>query len=133
MSEINRGISEGVTPTAKVINFEAAKGRRLEYTQKQALKGIDTVRSAITPISTEVFTEANQPPQSGRRVAVSASTGRAGEIRPPAESTNIVVDLQKARENRILNKLNTGVTPETHTFTPPEGVCSGSVSMPSSA
>jgi hypothetical protein len=36
MSEINRGMPEGLPPKATVINFEAAKGRRLEEKIKQA-------------------------------------------------------------------------------------------------
>jgi hypothetical protein len=103
MSEINRGIPEGGTPTAKVIDFEAAKGKRLERTQKQAITGFDAVRTDVTPIFTEVPAESNQPPQGGRRVEFSASTGKAGEIRPLAENTYTVIDLQKARENRLLN------------------------------
>jgi hypothetical protein len=116
-----RGIPEGVTPTAKVINFEAAKEKRLERTQEQALTGVDAVRTAFTPLSTEVPTEANQPPQSGRRVEFSSSAGKTGERRPLAENTHTVIDLQKARENRLLNEPDTGVRPETHIFTPSEG------------
>jgi hypothetical protein len=108
MSEITRGIPEGVTPTAKGINFEAAKEKRLERTKKQALTGVDAVRTAFTPLSTEVPTEANQPPQSGRRVEFSSSAGKTGESRPLAENTHTVIDLQKARENRLLNEPDTG-------------------------
>ena len=110
MSEITRGIPEGVAPTAKVINFEATEGRRFEFTQKQSLTRVDAVRPATTPISTEIFTEANQPPQDGKRVEFSAPTGKAGEIRPLAENTHTVIDSQKARENRILNEPDTGVS-----------------------
>jgi hypothetical protein len=117
MSEINRGISEGVRPTGKVIDFEAAKEKYRERTQKQALTGVDGFRTAFTPLSTEIPTEANQPPQSGRRVELSSSPRTTGESRPLAENTHTVIDLQKARENRILNQqVDTGVSLEPNTI-----------------
>ena len=119
-SEINKGIPETVTQQAKVIDFEAARGRRFERTQKQALTGVDRSRTAFTPISTEVPTEANQPPQDGKRVELSSSAGKTGEIRPLAENTHTVIDFQKARENRLVDDPDTGAIPETHTFTPHE-------------
>ena len=102
MSEINKRIPETVTQQAKVIDFEAARGRRFERTQKQALTGVDRSRTAFTPISTEVPTEANQPPQDGKRVELSSSAGKTGESRPLAENTHTVIDFQKARENRLV-------------------------------
>jgi hypothetical protein len=102
MSEINKRIPETVTQQAKAIDFKAARGKRFERTQKQALTGVDRSRTAFTPISTEVPTEANQPPQNGKRVELSSSAGKTGEIRPLAENTHTVIDFQKARENRLV-------------------------------
>ena len=116
MSEINKRIPETVTQQAKVIDFEAARGRRFERTQKQALTGVDRSRTAFTPISAEVPTEANQPPQDGKRVELSSSARKTGEIRPLAENTHTVIDFQKARENRLVDDLDTGAIPETHTL-----------------
>jgi hypothetical protein len=111
MSEINRGIPEGVTQKATIINFEAAKGKRLEEknrqtqwvqerTQKQPVTEVD----AATPASSSVTSEVYQFPYSGRRVEFSGKEGEAGENRLPAENTHTVIDLQKARENRFLNE-----------------------------
>jgi len=78
MSEINKRIPETVTQQAKIIDFEAARGRRFERTPKQALTGVDRSRTAFTPISTEIPTEANQAPQDGKRVELSSSAGKTG-------------------------------------------------------
>jgi hypothetical protein len=130
MSEINRGIPEGVTQRAPIIDFEAAKGKRLEAetrqaqwiqerTQQQAVPGVAGDRPAGTPIHTEVPPEADQPPQGGRRVEFSTPTeGQAGENRPLAESTHIVIDFQKAREDGLVtDQANTGILPESNKFT----------------
>jgi hypothetical protein len=126
MSEINRGIPEGVTQKATIINFEAAKGRRLEAetrqakwiqerTQKQPLTDVE----AATPGSAPVTSEAYQSPQSGRRVEFTKKEGEVRENRLPAENTNNIIDIQKARETRFLNEQpDSGVLPESNTFNP---------------
>jgi superfamily I DNA and RNA helicase len=103
MSGINRGIPEGITQKATIIDFEAAKGKRLKRETSHAKK-VEAAHTAFTPLSPEIPTEADQSPQCRRRVKLSASSGKPGKIRPLAESTHTIIDLQKARINRILNE-----------------------------
>jgi hypothetical protein len=123
MSEINRGMPEDVTQKTTIIDFDVTKGKRLEAEarhekrqeriQKYPHAGVEASRTASTSISPEIPTEANKPSPSGRRVEFSASSGKTGEIRPLAESTHTIIDLQKARENRpvgekvVSNSVNT--------------------------
>jgi hypothetical protein len=85
MSEINRGIPEGVTQKARIIDFEAAKGKRLEEksTQTDWLKPDRTPylenQNGITPVKT-----------------------RIGEIPPDADNKGTVIDFQTAREKRLI-------------------------------
>ncbi len=127
MSEINRGIPEGQTPKATIINFEAAKAKRIkektrqshwiqERAQNQPLTRID----AATPAPSPVTTEAYQSAQSGRRVEFTGEEGDARENRLPADTHKTVIDFQKARENRLVDDPDTGARPETQTFTPDE-------------
>jgi hypothetical protein len=114
MSEINRGMPEGVTQKTTIIDLDVAKGKRLESEaghakwqeriQKYSLAGVEASRTAITSISPEIPTEANKPSPSGRRVEFSASAGKTGKIRPLAESTHTIIELQTARENRSVDK-----------------------------
>ena len=123
MSEITRGIPEEAQGKAKIIDFEAAKGKRLEektrhaqWIQERTQKQPFTEGEAANPVSFQFTTEADQPRQKGRRVT---TEGEAGENRPPAENTHMVIDFQKAREKRLLNEqTDAGVSPESDTFPP---------------
>jgi hypothetical protein len=125
MSEINRGIPEGVTQKATIINFEAAKAKRIEektrqshWIQERTQKKPVTRINASTPAPSPVTTEAYQSAQSGRRVEFTGEEGDARENRPPNENTYMVIDIQKARVNRLLKEQsNLGVFPESNTFT----------------
>src|SRR5918999_1321195 len=111
MSEIYRGMPEGVKPTATVINFEAAKGKRLEEknrqaqwiqerTQKQPLSGVD----AAIPVSSQLPTESIHTPKRENKDEFPKNDGETGENRNPADFKNTVIDFQKARENRLINQ-----------------------------
>jgi hypothetical protein len=120
MSEINRGVPESVQQNAKIIDFEAARGKRLEektrhaqWIQERTQKQPFTDGEAAPSASFQFTTEADQPPQKGRQVAFTANEGKAGENRPSAENTHLVIDFQKAREKRLLNE-------QSDTFTPPD-------------
>jgi hypothetical protein len=125
MSEINREIPKGQAPKATIINFEAAKAKRIEEktrharwiqerTQNQPLTRIDATTPAPSPVTTETY----QSAQSGRRVEFTGEEGDARENRPPNENTYMVIDIQKARVNRLLKEQsNLGVFPESNTFT----------------
>jgi hypothetical protein len=117
MSEMNRGIPEGVTHKGTIIHFEAAKEKRREEknrqtqwiqerTPKYPFTGVDAAAPASSPFPSEAY----PIPQSGGRVAFTRNEGEAGENRLPAENTHTVIDFQKARENRFLNVSDTGVS-----------------------
>ena len=102
MSEINREIPEGQISQATIINFEAAKAKRIEEktrqshwiqerAQNQPLTRIDATTPAPSPVTTEVY----QSAQSGRRVEFTGEEGDTRENRPPNENTYMVIDIQK--------------------------------------
>ena len=77
---------EGITPKAKIINFEAAKGNLYEQT------------------SSQLPTEAGQSPQGEKRDEFSAPEGETRGIQYPAEIKNNVIDFNAAREKRLIVK-----------------------------
>jgi hypothetical protein len=111
MSEINRGIPEGVTQKATIINFEAAKGRRLEEKNKQAQwlqeRGKQSTAQpvdATSPSITNDFDKLETKPRVETQGEIIPPESQTGEIQPPAETTNTIIDFQKAREDRLVNK-----------------------------
>src|SRR5687767_7529534 len=109
MSEINRGMPEGLPPKATVINFEAAKGRRLEEKIKQA-KWIQERTQApiahrpegIALGASQSRTEAIQTPHPKQDEFNAESENEGRENRYSANTQNNVIDLDKAREKRFL-------------------------------
>ena len=110
MSEINRGIPEGVTHKATVINFEAAKEKRFaeknRYTQwlqdrreQPVFKPVD-IQSPVITRDVNTLEPKPDPEKQGRIIPPDPQTG---EIPPPAESTNNIIDFQAWRENRLVN------------------------------
>jgi hypothetical protein len=77
---------EGVTPKAKIINIEAAKGNLYEQT------------------SSQFPTEAGQSPPGEKRDEFSAPEGETRGIQPRAEIKNNVIDINTAREKRLIDK-----------------------------
>src|SRR5688572_3593096 len=97
MSEINRGIPEGVTQKATVINFEAAKEKHLVEKNRQAqwlqecgeqpiFKPVD-VHSPVIARDVNKFEPKPDPEKQGRIILPEPQTG---EILSPAENTNIL-------------------------------------------
>jgi hypothetical protein len=111
MSEINRGIPEGVTQKATIIDFEAAKGRRLEEKNRQAAwlqerEKRSTVKpvDANSPPITNDFDKPETKPRFEKQSEIIPPEPQTGEIQTPAETTNTIIDFQTAREDRLVSK-----------------------------
>ena|SRR5688572_7410109 len=112
MSEINRGIPEGVTQKATIIDFEAAKGKRIEENNRQtqwlqerreqqpAIKPVET----HSPANTNAFSQLETKPHLEKKDEIITPKAQIGEIQPPAETTNTLIDFQTARENRLVSQ-----------------------------
>ena len=108
MLEINRGIPEGVTQKAGIIDFEAAKGKRLEEKNRHANwlqeRGQQPVKpvDANSPAFPQVYSERGQKPYSEKNLEITPVETHTGQIQPPAEIKNNVINFQAARENRFI-------------------------------
>jgi hypothetical protein len=111
MSEINQGIPEGVTQKATIINFEAAKGKRSGEKNRQAkwlrergkrstVKPVD----GNTPANTNDFDKLEAKPRFEKQGEIIPPESQTGEIQPPAETTNTIINFQTARENWLVNQ-----------------------------
>jgi hypothetical protein len=110
MSEINRGIPEGVTQKATIIDFEAAKGKRLEEENRHANwlqeRGQQPVKpvDANSPAFPQVYSERGQKAYSEKNLEITRAETHTGQIQPPAEIKNNIIDFQTAREKRRLGE-----------------------------
>src|SRR5687768_11058770 len=112
MSEINWGIPESVTQKATIVDFEAAKGKRLEENNRQtqrlqerreqqpAIKPVET----HSPANTNTFSQLETKPHPEKQGGIIPPETQTGEIQPPAETTNTIFNFQKARENRVVSQ-----------------------------
>jgi hypothetical protein len=110
ISEINRGIPEGVTQKARIIDFEAAKGKHLEEKNRRAQwlqeRGQHPVKpvESNTPTLPQAFIERDQKPHPDKQRKFNPVETHTGQIQPPAEIKNNVIDFQTAREKRRLGE-----------------------------
>jgi hypothetical protein len=110
MSEINRDMPEGLPPKAMVINFEAAKGRRLEEKIKPAkwiqerIQSSIAIRSEGTSLdASQSATEAIQTTQPAKQGEFSAELANEGrKNRYPSDPQNNIIDFDKWKEKRLL-------------------------------
>jgi len=129
MSEITRGVPEEVQGRAKIIDFEAAKGKRLEEKnrqaqwlqerEKQTIKPVD----ATSPAFPHAIIERDQKPHPEQQRGIIPAETHKGERQPPAEIPNPIIDFQTARENRRINQQEDyPVNSETPTFLKPDSI-----------
>jgi hypothetical protein len=80
MSEINRGIPEGVTPTAKVIDFEAARGNTLNIRKNKLLQGVMRFAPLLLPILQRYLQKQTSRRKVGGGLNSARPRGRQGKI-----------------------------------------------------
>jgi hypothetical protein len=111
MSEINQGIPEGVTQKATIINFEAAKGKRSgeknrqeEWLRERGKRSTVKPVDGNTPANTNDFDKLETKPRLEKQGGIIPPESQTGEIQPSAETTNTIIDFQKAQEDRLVRQ-----------------------------